>query len=460
MKLAKQLNLAFATLLIILLIVTGIISYNALLRVLVREQQNELRQKGSFWLSQISNQEQIQLQDWQSISGLSIRSSKLDIIVYQQDKGVIYTTLPPQIVTSWLKKLTDPHARRNGLWPGTDEDFVVEVLPLDWQQTNYIVTLAAPLRGLKSLQFLLTKQLLGILAFGGAVSILLSYLITRHLVTPLTKLQHELTKVKQLRFSEVEQIAAGGEIGEVAQAVHQLAHELGHYVNTQKLFFQNASHELKTPLMSIQGYAEGIRDGVFTGPAVEQGLNIIIAESARLKKIVNEIILLAKLESEKDIFDLAATDVNWVIAQALERLAPLSQEKGINITIQTPAELANQPLLVWADSEKLLQALINILSNALRYAQNSITLKASLQAEQPVVEITDDGPGIPAALLPQLFHRFVRGKDGETGLGLAISRAIIEKCGGRIEAENLPAGGALFRLYLAPKPSDAPTGRT
>jgi len=113
-----------------------------------------------------------------------------------------------------------------------------------------------------------------------------------------------LNKVEMRRFSEVRLVETGGEIGEVAKAVYDLAGELEKNQRTQKQFFQNASHELKTPLMSIQGYAEGIKDGIFTAERANKGLNVIVKECERLKKIVTEMILLAKLESEEGIFHM------------------------------------------------------------------------------------------------------------------------------------------------------------
>ena len=98
--------------------------------------------------------------------------------------------------------------------------------------------------------------------------------------------------------------------------------------------------------------------------------------------------------------------------------------------------------------EKLLQALINILSNALRYAKRHIIVTLSSFKHQVRVTVQDDGHGFPEDLLPQIFHRFVMGDDGETGLGLAIARAIVEQCDGQIGARNADEGGAVVWVSL------------
>ncbi|HBS43246.1 MAG TPA: sensor histidine kinase, partial [Paenibacillus sp.] len=128
---------------------------------------------------------------------------------------------------------------------------------------------------------------------GGAFMLLFGLFITKKLIQPLMKLQQELKKVKERHFSDVKLIKAGGEIGAVAKSVYDMAGELNRFNHVQKQFFQNASHELKTPLMSISGYAEGIKDGIFEGEGIDKGLDIIMSESSRLKNLVTEMTLLA-----------------------------------------------------------------------------------------------------------------------------------------------------------------------
>lgn len=106
----------------------------------------------------------------------------------------------------------------------------------------------------------------------------------------------------------------------------------------------------------------------------------------------------------------------------------------------------NESLTVYADRDKLLQALLNIVSNGARHASKHIYIQAGLQKGRVVLTVSDDGDGISEELLPYLFHRFVKGKNGETGLGLAIARAIVERCGGLITAGNRQEGGAMISL--------------
>src|SRR5699024_11456847 len=103
-------------------------------------------------------------------------------------------------------------------------------------------------------------------------------------------------KIERREFKDLKEIKASGEIKEVALSVHEMGLELQRYIDSQQTFFQNASHELKTPLMTIQGYAEGIRDGVFTGEDAEVGLNVVVLICNKMNVLLNFMIILTKLD--------------------------------------------------------------------------------------------------------------------------------------------------------------------
>lgn len=195
--------------------------------------------------------------------------------------------------------------------------------------------------------------------------------------------------------------------------------------------------------MSIAGYAEGIRDGVFEGEGVYKGLDIILSESDRLKNLVTEMTLLAKLDSEEDIYQPSLVCLKDLLAETIERVNPMLVKKEITLH---PSYDEHEQLIVRADQDKLLQAMLNVVTNAIRHADKNIYIHASAKKGRIEISVSDDGGGIPDELLPYLFHRFVKGKDGESGLGLAISRAIVERCGGLITAGNRKGGGAIFSL--------------
>ncbi len=252
-------------------------------------------------------------------------------------------------------------------------------------------------------------------------------------------MKKQLKKIEKRKFNELEPIKATGEIKEVEQSVYDMAAELERYMQSQQAFFQNASHELKTPLMTIQGYAEGIRDKVFDEADQEKGLEMMVTEVERLKKIINEMILLAKLDSDRSTYHPEKIQASELIDQVLDRALPIVNDNGVKLQ----PEVDNQVQFT-ADAEKFLQALLNLTFNAIRHAHSRVDITVT----EDKITIEDDGEGISKELVPHIFHRFVKGKTGETGLGLAIARAIIEQSGGKIMVRDSDLGGAKFIVIL------------
>ncbi|ANS76069.1 histidine kinase [Paenibacillus yonginensis] len=464
MKLVHQINLAFGLLLVVVLGATAIIIHFVLLDHLIDAQKQDMRTLSASVAGNIQNQASLTpvtkpgtLEGtYQPDPALPVPSVPLaagvQAIVADNDGHVLSGTLPgpsaplqtqTEGASSAAAYPAEPmlinSEKLQALQAGKDSSYLVDVSPLP-QGT---LTLVAPVSKVNALERTLFVRLLIVLGVGVGLVLLLSLVITRQLIRPLMELREELKKVKDRRFSDVSRVRAGGEIGAVAKVVYELAVELDRYIRVQKHFFQNASHELKTPLMSIAGYTEGIRDGVFEGEEMRKGLDIILSESGRLTRIVSEMTLLAKLDSEEDIFHPAPVRIEELLEETAERINPMLVSKGLQLEVAY-GKGENGPLEVWADRDKLLQALLNVTLNAARYANGKIAIGVEREENSLVVAVSDDGQGIPEELLPHLFHRFVKGRKGENGLGLAISRAIIERCGGQITAGNRPEGGAVF----------------
>lgn len=461
MKLVHQINLAFGLLLVAVLGVTAVIIHYVLMDHFISAQKEELRTMGTSMATTLSVQKGAAIPSAEAVAGEAADGSSFSWKLSAAAPAGVQVFLSD----SQGKVLQESHAITTVAGVGEAADaytvsasnlqsitksgrvggYLVNVSPVP-QGT---LTLMTPLSKIKAIEQDLFGRLLIVLGAGGVLALLFSLLITRKLIRPLMMLREELKKVRARRFGEVGLVKAGGEIGAVAETVYELAGELERHNRAQKQFFQNASHELKTPLMSIAGYAEGIRDGVFEGDGSRKGLDIILSESGRLTKIVTEMTLLAKLDSEEDIFHPSAVHVREIVTETIERINPLLVAKRLELQTVYRDEARANRLYVSADRDKLLQALLNIVSNAARYAKGVIVIEVEVDEGGRVsLTIADDGKGFPDSLLPHLFHRFVKGKDGETGLGLAISRAIVERCGGRIAARNRPAGGAAISLSL------------
>lgn len=457
MKLIYRLNLSFGLLLLCVIGLTAAVTYPLLLNSLIDNERKELRNSGIRLIGAASRGIPAQgnyatALRTQSVPATPV-SSAVDVTMVAYRDQIVYSNLPKDMTEEWIAQ-SKTNQVENGVWRNPDGVYIIETLggashAGDMTGQSISAIMATPMGNIESVQRDLFLRMMIVLAGGGMLAFLLSAYITKRLVTPLAQLRQELKKVEKRRFSEVRLVESSGEIAEVSKSVCQLASELDKFQLTQREFFQNASHELKTPLMAIQGYAEGIKDGIFTGEKAEQGLGVIVSECARLKKIVTELILLAKLESEPDIFHPAYVPVRQLIDYTVERINPVLIKKGLKLRLSDKGQAMD--CFVFADREKLLQALINVAGNAARHAASEIVISTAAQDGSLLIEIADDGEGIPEHLLPHLFQRFIKGKNGENGLGLAISRAIVERCEGCISADNLPGGGARFTLAFPVK---------
>ena len=208
----------------------------------------------------------------------------------------------------------------------------------------------------------------------------------------------------------------------------------------QQTFFQNASHELKTPLMAIQGYAEGIQAGVMdTGSAAE----VILAESDRMTELVDELLDISKIDMGRQPLTLSEMDVRELLYDSIRAVEPAAAGGGITITPDFP----ETPVMVSCDDTQLRRAVTNILSNGVRYARSQLRLTCRTDKRHVMIQIQDDGDGIAEADLPHIFDRFYMGKSGKSGIGLALTKEIIHLHKGTIRAYN-GDGGAVFEISI------------
>ena len=208
----------------------------------------------------------------------------------------------------------------------------------------------------------------------------------------------------------------------------------------QQTFFQNASHELKTPLMAIQGYAEGIQAGVMdAGGAAE----VILEESDRMTELVEELLDISKIDMGRQQLALSEMDVRELLYDSIRAVEPTAAAGGIAIVPDFPEE----PVMVKCDDTQMRRAVTNILTNGLRYARSELRLTCRADKRHVTIRIQDDGNGIAETDIPHIFDRFYMGESGKTGIGLALTKEIIHLHKGRICACN-GEPGAVFEISI------------
>lgn len=208
----------------------------------------------------------------------------------------------------------------------------------------------------------------------------------------------------------------------------------------QQTFFQNASHELKTPLMAIQGYAEGIQAGVMdTGSAAE----VILEESDRMTELVEELLDISKIDMGRQQLALSEMDIRELLYDSIRAVESAAAARGITIA----PDFFEEPIMVKCDDTQMRRAVTNILTNGLRYARSELRLTCRADRRQVTIRIQDDGDGIAEADLPHIFDRFYMGRSGKSGIGLALTREIIHLHKGTIRARNGDTG-AVFEISI------------
>ena len=219
--------------------------------------------------------------------------------------------------------------------------------------------------------------------------------------------------------------------------------KLGGYVEraheSQKWFFQNVSHELKTPMMAVQGCAEGIHTGVLD-PVGASG--IILEETEQMSELVEELLALSRLESGQANAEFHLTDVRELLYDCLRSTEQPAEQKSLRISLR----FDETPVLVNCDEVQLRRAFTNIITNAQRYAKEEIQIECKADKGKAVVRIRDDGEGIAPKLLPHIFDRFFSTRKGGTGIGLSLAKEIVSLHKGTIHAAN--DGGAVFEINL------------
>lgn len=231
-------------------------------------------------------------------------------------------------------------------------------------------------------------------------------------------------------------------------------------------FISTVNHELRTPLTSIRSFSEILIDNPEIEPARrDEFQRIILRETERLTRLINQMLDLAKIESGQVVYELTAVALEGVLRDAAAATGQLFRDKGVTLEIAAP----EPDLRVLADRDLLIQVLLNLLSNAVKYCpagRGRVRAAIESAGDAVLVAIADNGPGIDPAERETVFERFRQGRDtltgkpAGTGLGLAICRTILRRLGGEIWIEGAPGAGAILKLRLARAPSTAMAGGT
>jgi two-component system sensor histidine kinase BaeS len=239
------------------------------------------------------------------------------------------------------------------------------------------------------------------------------------------------------------------ELAALVRSVNAMAESLERSKGLERQFLLSVSHDLRTPLTSIRGYAEALAERK-ARPA--QAAAVILSEARRLERLVGDLLELAKLDARRFSLDMRATDICEVVADAAEGFRPAAQAAGVRLSVDAPTRAA---LVAAADPDRLAQVVANLVENALDFASGRITVGTGRSGGGVELWVEDDGPGIEAGDLPHVFDRFYTvsrapSRHVGSGLGLAIVHELVDAMGGSVRAESSAKGGARLVVGLRP----------
>lgn len=270
-----------------------------------------------------------------------------------------------------------------------------------------------------------------ILFMMGAILAVSFFLIYAMNIIPLRRLCNAAKHFSIHQKNEPITLHTSDEFGDLAGALNIIAEDLNNFDNYQRAFISNISHDFRSPLTSIHGYAQAMLDGTIPYEAQEKYLNIILSETDRLTNLTSNLLELNSFNGDNVLLDITTFNICETIVQTVNTLEGTAAKKEISFVLDYNTQ---KELLVEADESKIHQVLYNLIDNAVKFSHNNSEIKISLRKKgaKVFVSVKDSGIGIPKESLNKVFDRFYktdisRGKDKRgTGLGLSISKEIIQ----------------------------------
>lgn len=315
--------------------------------------------------------------------------------------------------------------------------------------------LLAP-RNLPPNLLLLFQQTMGQALLAAAIAatvagVATSLLLVREILRPLAHLTHSSQRIAAGHYDERVMPPENDELASVATSFNDMAEALERVEQTRVELIGNVAHELRTPLTGIEGYLEGMVDGVL--PNDPATFTLIQGEVRRLRRLVNDLQSLSRVEAGQTELHLVAFDLCPLARQVVAQIQPQIIAQNLDLNV----EEACATLKVYADPDRTAQILLNLVGNAVRYTPEGGSIRVALAPRGAMAEVRviDSGIGIPAESLPYVFERFYRvdrsraRSSGGSGIGLTIARHLVWAMGGELHASSAGTGqGSTFWFTL------------
>ncbi|MBV8143900.1 MAG: HAMP domain-containing protein [Gammaproteobacteria bacterium] len=298
------------------------------------------------------------------------------------------------------------------------------------------------------------RRLLALLAVGLPLAVAAAaaggFVLVRRALEPVERIARKAEEITQHNLSErLPRVHSGDELERLSVSLNHMISRLQEAIEGSKQFIADASHELRTPLAVMRGELEGLAQDRLLGRETRETLGSVLEEVERLAEIVESLFALSRLDAGEAHAEWRPFDLAELAATTAEQMSLLATDKNLSIACDS-----RPGVLVEGDPARLKQVIVNLLDNAIKYTPAGGRVRLSVRREQgfAVLEVADDGIGIPAEALPHVFKRFFRvdrsrsREQGGAGLGLAIVQSICAAHGAHIEVVSGPGRGSTFRL--------------
>ena len=274
------------------------------------------------------------------------------------------------------------------------------------------------------------QALLVLIVFSFLCFVVASHIIADNISKPIKELSDHMEVIGDGDFTPVSISENSAELHKLTVSINEMLARLEAYNDAHTISLQNLSHDLRTPLMSINGYAEAIKYGVMDNP--QEAADVIIRESKRLAGVVEKLLILSEIDTLNQPIDMLPINLREFISEEEERIEGYAMQESVEIECR----FENDDTVVLADRQLLSTIISNLMSNAIRYAKSKVQIDVRALDMTTDIIVSDDGCGLSEEDLKYLFVRYYVGKTGHSGLGLSAAKSAAEYMGCTLKGEN------------------------
>ncbi|RNF40287.1 sensor histidine kinase [Planococcus salinus] len=320
------------------------------------------------------------------------------------------------------------------------------------------VLLASPVSGTSEMISELNWTLVTVSLLALAIALLLSLLLSKLHVSRIQRMQKATSMISEGRYDVDLPESNFDEIGDLSRDINKMAlnlqqsnEEIERLENRRRQFMADVSHEMRTPLTTIAGVIEGLRNNMIEEAQKDKGIRLVSDETKRLMRLVNENLDYEKIRSNQVTLTKEEIEAEELFEIIQEQLEMQAAEKGNRIETA-----AKEGQVIYGDMDRLIQVLVNIVKNSIQFTENGlITLRSSSEPEFMLIEVEDTGSGIDVEEIDQIWRRFYKSDvsrgSGQFGLGLSIVKQLITLHDGDVQVESEKDRGTKFQIRLPHK---------